>query len=249
MTGRFKILSAVLFPGLLMIASQTLIGQEFNKNLELKLYTNFSYTSFESVNLFNSDIPYTLRSEGKDMKIGYLSPAISISKPNGNLHEFELSRLTFNQRDDELVQIADTTGSPVQTISGGRINDIIIGLRYEYSFRLLKKHENAKFRPFAGISINPYFSRNTYLPRLSLSYPTKETSIGMLLALVPRIVYTINDAWFIDLNIPISLADLSLRSTNVENPVLTATDRTSRTFEMAEFPLNIHVRLGIGFRL
>ena len=100
----------------------------------------------------------------------------------------------------------------------------------------------------SGMSIISGFSMTSNKPWVSLSYPSSETRFGTVLAIVPRLQYNINKSWYLDLNIPVSIADIYFRSSRIDNPTVPGPDRTTTTMVLEEIPLNVHVRFAAGLR-
>jgi len=224
-------------------------GQENQNNKTIKLYTNFGWTSTERTLGFNTTNLISRIEKNKETKIGYFTPSIAIVLPNGNFQEFELSRLEINNTNSETNLTNDSTGKTIQIVSGQKVTNILIAFRYEYNIMFLKKKEGAKIRPYLGFSANPYFYNSKYRPIVSNLFPTNQNNFGVTLSIIPRLIYNLNEKWFVDFNIPINLADVNWTFDKVDNPVLTEQERTTTTVEYSTLPNKFLFRLGVGLRI
>jgi len=153
-----------------------------------------------------------------------------------------------NKTDHKITDI-DTVNHFSMVVYGDRSIDLGLAARYEYNLNLLRGKPEARFRPLIGFAGSPYFTRTSIQPFVSLSYPERDCRVGLDLAVVPRILWHINENWYLDLNVPVSLVDLGLEIRRTDNPVLPLEDRTTSTIDLLGFPARVHVRLGVGLRL
>ncbi len=170
----YKIKTISVFISILafFFSASSLSAQDIQKSLAIKLYTNFLWDN---------------TGELTETQFGYFSPAMVINQPNGNFHEIELSRLQFNKTMGEIIIITDSTGNPIQRVYENVTKDIFVGFRYEYSIRFLKRKEEARLRPYLGLSVNPYYSYLRYDPMVSSSFPSTGHIFGADFSLIPRI--------------------------------------------------------------
>ncbi len=242
-----RILPFVLFSLLFLSGRMPASGQDMAGSTVIKMFANFFYTD-----------PVRTESQGPGMntvtveqysyiRTGYFTPAVSFERLNGDFHEIELSELMIN-RTDQKVSYKFTDDSTSLLVSGERTIDLGLAFRYEYNLNLMKNRPDARFRPFIGFAASPYFSRASIKYFVSLTYPESETRFGVALAIVPGIQYNINENWFLEFNIPLTIADVILKFDSVDNPVLDTSLRKTATLEILEFPAQIHLRLGAGLR-
>ena len=131
----YKIKTISVFISILVISLSTtaISGQNSQKSIAVKLYTNFLWDNTEALT---------------ETRFGYFSPALAKNLPNGNFHEFELSRLQFNKTMGEIIIYTDSLGNPTQRVYENVTTDIFIGFRYEYNIRFFKSKEEARLRPY-----------------------------------------------------------------------------------------------------
>ena len=231
-----------------LLSTLTLFGQENQNNKTLKLYTNLFLTSTETVLDFN-DTTNTFSSEKNDeSQFEYFTPSFAIILPNGNSQEFELSRLLINTTSKSIIK-NDTMGKSIETISSQKTTNIFVAFRYEYNVMFFKNKEDNKVKLYLGFSINPYFSNIKYSPLVSTAFPTNQGNFGMTLSTIPRLNYNWNEKWFIDINIPISIADFYWTIDKVDNPSVPVVQRNVSTYNYQAFPNKFLFRLGLGLRI
>lgn len=220
-----------------------------DKNIrEIKLYSNFAWQYSKETVGFDTVSNNPITETNYSTELGYFSPGIGFSTPKGNFHELELSRLLFNQTDQETI-IETIDGSTYQVIDGQRNTDVLIALRYEFNYMFLKNKDNRRIKPSLGFGVRPSYSRSAVNSKLSSVFYARETSIAALFSIVPRVKYDLNDKWFFDLNVPFNFAQIGLLTKQVENPALPVNQRTISTFNFLTAPTNYLIRFGIGFRL
>ena len=224
-----------LIPILLLFFSASRISaQETQKSRAIKLYTNFLWD--------NTGVLAGTR-------FGYFSPAMVIKQPRGNFHEIELSRLQFNKTMGEIIIITDSIGNPVQRVYENITAEIFLAFRYDYNFRFFKSKKESRIRPYLGFSVGPYYSYLKYDPMISSSFPSKGHIFGANFSLIPRVQYMINERWFIDVNFPVNIADISWQYKKVNNPAIQENERSTSEIEISEFPAIFQFRIGLGFTL
>ena len=228
----------------------TLFGQENNKNSKtIKLYTNFSWSNTDMSLSYDTVNKTSTIENSKETQIGYFTPSFSFSSLNGNFQEFELSRLLINKTQNQTIETVDSTGQTINTLAGEKSTNIFIAFRYEYDIMLFKKKEGTKFQSFIGFSANPFYSNSSFTPIVSTLYPSTQNNFGVLLSVIPRLNYNLNEKWFIDLNIPINLVDANWMFRSEEDPTLTEEQRITTTVNFSTFPKKFLIRLGVGLRI
>lgn len=177
------------------------------------------------------------------------NPTIAIARENKkrNLHEFELTSIGINASDMRTNWFVPGLNVNVIT-SGARVYETHIALRYEHILNLVKK-PGARLVPSIGFSASPYYLRYNVQPYVTTTYPTKETFIGARVFVAPRINYYIHKAVFIDLNIPVCLADINYNKHREDNPTVSTQQRSTSKTNFTALPEYFSVRLGIGVRL
>jgi hypothetical protein len=242
-----RIFPLVLFCCILLFAGLPVSGQENPGQKVFKLYTNFMYKDPVRTEYGGPGSNTVTVVQYGSIRTGYFTPAVALSRLNGDYHEFELSDFTIN-RTDEKVTYVYGADSASYLVSGERNIELGLALGYTYNLDLLKGKPDARLRPVIGFSAGPYFSRSSMKPFVSLSYPVNETRVGITLGIIPGIQYNIYNNWYLEFNVPVSVVDLGIHFENVENPVLADEQHKNSTFEIQEFPAQVHLRLGAGLR-
>ncbi|MCB9246393.1 MAG: hypothetical protein H6606_08175 [Flavobacteriales bacterium] len=191
---------------------------------------------------------FTIENTRVDWQLVQPTLAFQWNTPRNTFHEIELTQLRFYGISNKSDRINDTTGhiEPVPMGSDMRIAEVSV--RYEYNF-YLNRSTSQKLIPSAGIGINPYFRLTDSSPRNSNSFPTRQTNSGAMFFLMPRLLYHISDKLFLDLNMPICLADSYLDVNKVENPLFTEGQQRTSSYNFQLFPQIVSGRLGIGLKL
>lgn len=177
------------------------------------------------------------------------NPTIAIARENKkhNLHEFELTSISINATDSRTNWYMPNHNINVIT-SGSKIFETHIALRYEHILNLVKK-PGARLIPSIGFAASPYYLRYNVQPYVTTTYPTKETFIGARVFVAPRINYYIRKGVFLDLNIPVCLADINYNNHQEQNPTISAQQRSTSKTNFTALPEYFSVRLGVGVRL
>lgn len=199
---------------------------QINTDRAVKLYLNTSYDG---------------TSQGDMVNLGHLSPSLSLQKPNGNFHEFELSSLSW-KRDKNEVRFQQLNAY------AGKCSEIHIGFRYEYNILLSRNTGYTGLSPYLGIAANPYYLHNQFDPIVSTAFPEYNDRIGIGLAIVPRLIYNFGTRWFMDVNIPLNIAEIGYNREKVANPTLPLDQRTTATIDILGVPAKYQVRIGGGIR-
>ncbi|MFT5821640.1 MAG: hypothetical protein ACI8ZM_002894 [Crocinitomix sp.] len=236
----------IAFTIVLIAFNQNTFAQD-SESKQLKLYSNFGWESAERTIGFDTVINVLIKENYFETSLGYFSPAFSWATPKGNRHEIELSRLQFNQV-DEVTYLDYDDGISFQVISGERNTNVFIALRYEFDYQIIK-NKDSKLKPSLGFAVRPYYSHASLRPKVSSIFSSSELNVAAMFSIVPRLNYDLNKKMFIDLSIPLSLAELGVRSTTWDNPAIPVNQRTVSTFVVEVAPSEYLIRLGIGIRL
>ena len=237
---------------LLLFVSTHIFGQENTnkaKQIDLKLYTNFSFIH-RYTELGKDTLNGTTRLEHTKDFYGFsFSPAFVFYNKKGNSSEIEISRLNYtNNYIKEYTQL-DSTGAIMHVISGHTKKEFDFHFRYEYQLRLFKKKDWKRINLSIGFSATPFVEWNKTEPTLSTEFVSSKTIIGVYLSVIPRIEYTINEKWYLDLNIPIAVANAYYTSIKDEDPSIPSEESNVNSFNFYNAPRDLTIRFGLGFRL
>jgi hypothetical protein len=229
---------------LLLFLSVNLFSQDLSKKIDFKLYTNFDYTPKYLYN--DSD---TLREYEREINGFNFSPALVFNTQSGNSSEIEISRFRFSNIYNKEYSTINSTGAVEDIISGDYKKQFELFLRYEYKIGLLKKKGWERFKPVIGFSATPYIKWNKNIPGLSNTFSTSRTTVGLFMSVIPRIEYKLNDKWYLDLNIPLSVLTMDFITNKADNPNLPIEERTVHTVEFYNGPIAVAVRFGVGYMI
>jgi len=233
----------------LLFLSGTLLGQEQAKKIDVKLYTNFDYTPkyiYHKPDTLNGaeNIEYNREINGFNF-----SPVIVFHNKKGNSSEIEISRLNYKTSYTEDYYILDSTDSHIDVFSSLYKMQFEIFLRYEYKILLFKKKDWEKLKPIIGFSATPFYHWEKEAPMVSSSFSKSASSIGLSLSLVPRVRYNLNEKWYLDFNVPVSIFTASYNTFKNNNPVISIENRKESTIDFYNTPIGLAIRFGVGLML
>lgn len=227
--------------------NQSIFAQDTSP-IQLKLYSNFGWRAAELTVGYDTVLNKPIKEDLYETALGYFSPAFAWASPRGNYHEVELSGLQFNEVDEQ-TYIDHDNGLNHQVVSGEKRTSVFIALRYEFDYMIIKNKESNRLKPSLGFAVRPYYYRAAFVPRVSSLFASSQSSAGAIFSIVPRINYDLNKRWFIDLNVPINLLDVSAQTSMRDNPAIPVNQRTITTIVAEAVPSQYLIRLGIGVRL
>lgn len=227
--------------------NQSIFAQDTSP-IQLKLYSNFGWRTAELTVGYDTVLNKPIKEGFYETSLGYFSPAFAWASPRGNYHEVELSRLQFNEVDQQ-TYIDHDNGLNHQVVSGEQRTNVFIALRYEFNYMIIKNKGDKRLKPSLGFAVRPYYSRSAFVPRVSSLFASSQSNAGAIFSIIPRINYDLNKRWFIDLNVPINLGDVNIQSRTHDNPAIPVNQRTITTIVAEALPTQYLIRLGIGVRL
>lgn len=103
--------------------------------------------------------------------------------------------------------------------------------------------------PAIGISAMPYYQQTAFTPVLATEYPAATSRGGVKAYVIPRINYAISSKLFVDLNIPICIADMYFERNSKTNPNLLPQDQKNSTGNFDGIPKLYSIRIGVGLNI
>lgn len=218
-----------------------------NKNLErkyaLKLYNMSSHEQQEEP--FASGI-FTGTTTDKDVRLLHPTIAFRIKNNRNNMHEIELTNLDLGSVSSE--SVLQYTPGAVVPFSGGKTKQTYIALRYEYILNFMKNRDS-RWMPALGLAAMPYYKRSSYSPVLQTEFPIAETRTGVKAFVIPRLNYALTSRLFLDLNIPLCVADMNIQHNSKKNPNLPVAEQKNNTGNFEGVPGFYSIRLGLGLNI
>lgn len=225
----------------------SLSNVDSTKTKSLKLYSNLSVvTEQSSISIAANDISTV--NKKSQLNLGSLTPAFTWGLKNGRFHEVEISEMNFNRNFQQTSQIDFGSGG-LSITEGERVYNLSLAMRYEYSVYSEKRAKKSKLVPALGGSIQPYFHYIATVPAVATRYRTGLSSFGAVVNFIPRVYYNMNKKWFLDLNIPLTLAKIGGESSTVENSLIRDEDQRVTNFNLDFVTTDILVRFGVGMRI
>lgn len=216
-----------------------------NYDLSIKMYNESSYSDSKTQLGVKPNPLNSLFRESE--KTDVLRPTIAIIWRNkkSNFHEIELNRFTINV--DNTQDVVYQNGQRI-TLNGGRTVSTNFSVRYEYIVQFGKKKNN-RLVPALGFAVNPYYARENAQPHIATLFPTMVFETGFRTYVVPRATYYFSRKFFVDLNVPMTLAGFSIQYQNIKDPSLNPAQQKYGVFNFDMFRNTLQARVGLGFKI
>ncbi|NEN24688.1 hypothetical protein G3O08_14365 [Cryomorpha ignava] len=225
-----------------LLSSVSLFSQD--QNFAFAAYSNFAISNEQVQNWH----PQGIEVKKSNGAYGYFSPAVLLFRENGDFQEFEISRIGFNTKEAEVYSL-DSLNQFSHLVGGTSVDEIKAAVRYTYSFLIDLFEEESKLKVYLGAGASPYYLRASMRPQTSDIFPVSSSTGGIRFSAIPTLAYSISDHWFLNLNIPFTVANAFVSSTKTENPAVPISDRKSSRSDIKLFPNELHIRFGLGLRL
>ena len=225
----------------------TIAQEEGNKNRDynhaIKLYTTWMLNPYTGVRL-NDNASYVRQSSMYD----YVHPSVAVMLRNRdkNYHELELTPISITST--ELGSILHGPGGVPEYHPSYHLAATRLAVRYEFIVPLIKQRP-ATFLPGVGLAVMPYFSRNKLTPFSPVHVPRTTSVLGARAFIVPRLQINLSKRIFIDVNIPLCLADFSTTRQNIQNPTLPVGAQRYTIADVRLLPKFYTARLGVGVKI
>jgi hypothetical protein len=207
----------------------------------IKLYNQISYYQYGTSRL-QSNYQFYHRNT-KNYKLLNPNFAIQYKSENGNSHEFEFTDLILN-----IHQFKETDSSYTNIVDGTEKIDYAISFRYEYSpNRSINLNKNLKLN--VGYGIQPYFTKTSIKPYVSLYFPESEQFIGCAFFIAPRLTYMINKKFNFDINIPLNLLDVYYCTIEINNPLFSNNQSKMTSINFDGLPVQFNLRMGLTYKI
>ncbi len=121
-------------------------------------------------------------------------------------------------------------------------------MRYEYVLQF-RKAKNTRLVPALGFGYSGYYERQSYNPKTTIGFPVINTELGVRLFVVPRLNYFFSKKFYLDLNVPLCLSDISLQLYNIKDPALSVSAQKYGLVNFELFPKLMSMRLGVGMKI
>ena len=232
-----------------MIQVQMLSSQNSNIDYKysIKLYNLSRYEETEQSKFMNSTTHDYFFDKKNNLQIFHPTLAIQWRTKKNNFQEIELVDMKW-EKQESTTQLRNDSTHGNMLLSGEKVAETSIALRYEYTFVFNKKKEK-RFVPSLGLAASPYLQSYKSSPELSASFPTTERHTGLRMFVTPRITYFFKQKMFLDFNIPICIAQAEYSEEYTDNPSLPANQKQISSFDFNGIPKTFSARIGIGIKL
>ncbi|MDQ3048793.1 MAG: hypothetical protein M3R27_14680, partial [Bacteroidota bacterium] len=193
---RLASVSAAIIISLNVMAQNTSLDYKH----AIKVYNLSSFDEFRRSERVNDSSSEYYSYTTTNLRILHPSVAFQWKTSKNNFHEIELTDLALNKA-GSITSLKNDTSNTSYMLSGDDVTTTSIALRYEYILTLRKSKES-KLVPSVGFALGIFYQQNKYDPKISSSFPSKETIFGTRMYVTPRLCYYLNSRIFLDLNIP-----------------------------------------------
>jgi hypothetical protein len=208
-------------------------------SLGLKIYTNIIIENTESdFQDIVSGNELEKVSTVSVFEFGQFTPAFSIYHYNGHFSEIELASL-FVRREDR-VFIGELSGP-----FPGKTSAFSLGIRYGFNLNLSFDQESP-VRPIIGLSAIPFLETSSSDPDNNAFYNVKQTSVGLMGQIVPRLMFHLTDFLVLDINVPVTAIEIRNQSLRLEGGSTQVGVQKESQTDVREFPDRVHIRIGAG---
>lgn len=188
------------------------------------------------------------RSEESSLRIFHPTIAYQWQSKKGNYHELELISLNLSREKHMLETGSPATGTASLLETGVTTYRAALSVRYEYQVSLRPKDE--KYWDFSiGLGVNPYLFYQLNHPQVSSIFPTSLLTFGTRVYGVPRFVWHVSPRIFLDVNVPVCLAEYRHQYHYDETPTIPIPERGRNNIEFSTLPALFSGRIGMGFKL
>lgn len=208
---------------LFMILGLSISLQAQNTDVAFKLYTNLYYLNADPIPSFAS---------GWGQFKG-LTPAVTLFDGDA-YHELEFSNLRFSRDNRQLEEQ----------------RSFLVGFRYEYGQVIDLGWGGENLTTSIGGAARFYHYNQSITPKQTSSFESSIKQNKVVFAVVPRLLYRLNDSFSIDLNTSISVVSAGFETTFYDNPLISEQNRDNTTFDFdILFFSSPLLRLGIVYHL
>ena len=178
---------------------------------------------------------------------GYISPAVEFYKKD-HFQAFEISRIGVNTT-DAIIYGLDSLNRYTLNKGGVSISTVNVAVRYTYAFLIGNPEDASRLKFYLGAAAGPYFERQNLQPLTSDIFPASSTTGGVKISAIPALRYSFADHWFLNVDVPLTLADFQMSATQSNNPAIPVSDRKTTTSDFDLFPFQALLRFGVGLRV
>ena len=208
---------------------------------------SYHLTTYLNVQIISGSVETTLPDgtepvrefERTSFSLGNFTPALGIYHSNGSLSEIELTTLDIGSEDK--INLIEDNNRDI----AGKTRIFGFGVRYEYDFPVV---DNGAFALYAGASINPTIRSKKLLPDSEYLYTTKIGSFNLPIAIIPKVIYSLGERFFMTYSLPITVLDIGSSSVKYESDVVPSGGETFSEGTTTFLPARTHLRLGVGVK-
>lgn len=225
----------------LLIGSVTVKAQ--NPNLDYKAAVKiYNISTLEIIR----HAVYFGTNNTRSYNLQLMHPALALQwqSRRRNFHEVELTRLMINKSYN--TYDVGLPGGGLER-SGSR-NLTNISLRYEHILSFAK-NKDRRFVPSLGFGLASTLYRFSFDPKSSTQFKLATTNVAFEGQVTPRLNYHLKSRFYLDLNVPVSVARFGATTSTNRNPQIPVRQQKISNFDFSLLPSFYSVRLGLGFKI
>jgi hypothetical protein len=185
-----------------------------------------------------------------DKTLQILQPLITLQRKtqNNNFVEIELSSLNINSNRSSFYVYNDSPPYNTSKEPLYKQRNTNIAVRAEYIF-VYGKIKDKRLVSNVGVGLMTSYNKMNYISASPMLYSNSITTLGCSVYISPKLTYFLKSKYFIDLSLPLNLAEFSLNSSYNSNPKLDLNNRKTSTFNFDGLTTSFGFRLGFGIKL
>jgi hypothetical protein len=146
-----------------------------------------------------------------------LLPAIAWENDRHHFQELGFGQFRFQVRND--YREATNSSLPIpEPIQGNRLTEWDVFFHYSYNLNLIK--EPRKVKCFIGFGAQPGFHYEKVVPKTSANFPETSFQLRVNGLVIPRAQFQLGQRIWLDVHIPVHIAQAGLERRRQENPQL-----------------------------
>lgn len=219
-------------------------AQNKNKDFNFKVYS--SYESYVS-NEYQLDDPFfnNLLIE-KHTSFGDISVGFPFSSEFFG-QEISIAAVKFKTNKYQEIEFDDKDRSIFHSSS---LKDESKNFLFKGMYELfLINHSKKKLRPQFGFGIESFLIYSEAYPMLPTVFPNISLSLGATLYFVPRLLYSLTENLYLDLNVPFGISQFIWNQETNLDPSLTLKEQRQRQSDFDFLNNTFQIRFGIGVRI
>lgn len=165
---------------------------------------------------------------------------------NGRFFQVSLNNLDIRKRDD--YREPKPQNGLIYPTSGSEISLFSLSVLTEWGFPIYYSVEK-KDRFLMSLAVGEFINSHSIKPYSTAAFPSRNSSMGLNVGVIPRWQHHFNSRCFLDVNVPIMVGTASYEYRYFGNPVLPTYARTVHQTRWTWTPKDLIIRVGLGVKI